>query len=390
MELSGVRVLGPAGLSAPSNVILPVAGEPDLDASGLVLSPGWIDLHAHLRDPGAPHKETLETGAAAAAAGGFTHVVAMANTEPPTETAEQVRRQVDRARHVPARISFAAAATMRLEGRTPTDPRALKAAGAVALSDDGRHAMDVTTLEAVLRRAAGADLPVFIHAQLDRLAGNRLAIPKDAEVEAVREALVALRRTPGARLHLQHISTAEAVDLVAAAKGQGLEVTAEVTPHHLVLTADEVARSGAAAVVNPPLRSGRDVAAVREALEERVIDVVATDHAPHEEAVKRELATAAFGISGLDTTLAVMLSLGLPWPLIHRACVAGPAAILRRALPADDWVLIDPAAEWTVDPASFRSRGRNTPWAGRRLRGRVRLTVVRGRVVYRDRVVSRV
>lgn len=386
MELLGVRVLGPSGLSALRNVSLPIEGEPDRDAAGLVLSPGWIDLHAHLRDPGWPQKETLESGTASAAAGGFTHVLAMANTDPVTDTAERVAAQVQRTAFLPIRVSFAAAVTMGLQGKTLTDAAALKRAGAILRSDDGRHAMDAGTLEQALRQSAAAGLPLFLHAQLDRLA-DAGAI---AEIEAVSQALGALRKVPGARLHLQHLSTAESVDLVATARGQGLEVTSEVTPHHLTLTADEMERVGPAAKVNPPLRTGRDVTAVREGLEEGIIDAVATDHAPHDAAAKRDLKTAAFGISGFETALAVIVSLGLPWPVIYRACVAAPGAILGQPLAKDDWILIDPLAEWTVDPLAFKSRGRNTPWAGRRLRGRVLLTMARGRVVHRSEVANAV
>lgn len=386
MQLSGVKVLGASGLSAPRNVWLPAEGEPDRDAAGLVLSPGWIDLHAHLRDPGWPQKETLQSGVASAAAGGFTHVVAMANTDPVTDTAERVRAQVQRAASLPIGVSFAAAVTVGLSGQTLTNAVALKRAGAIVRSDDGRHAMDAGTLERGLRQSAAAGLPLFLHAQLDALA----EAGKIAEIEAVTQALDALARVPEAHLHLQHLTAAESVDLVATARGQGLYVTSEVTPHHLTLTSDEIERMGPAAKVNPPLRTGRDVIAVREGLEEGIIDAVATDHAPHESAAKRDFQTAAFGISGFETALAVVLSVGLPWPVIYRACVAAPATILSQSLPADDWILIDPAAEWTVDPLAFRSRGRNTPWAGRRLRGRVLLTVARGRVVHRSEVANAV
>jgi len=398
-RLRSVRVLGSGGLSAPSDVTLPADGVPDLNASGCILSPGWIDLHAHLRDPGFPQKETLQSGAASAAAGGFTHAVAMANTAPVTDTAERVHSQMERVRSLPIRVSFAAAVTQGQEGTDLTDAAALKAVGAVALSDDGRHAIDPDTLERALQEAAMVGLPVLLHAQYERLAGDGVldagptacrlgvpGIPRAAEVDAVRDGLDALRRVSGARLHLQHLSTAEAVDLVAAAKSEGLAVTAEVTPHHLTLTAGEAVVVGATAKVNPPLRSTSDVAALRRGLEEGVIDMIATDHAPHEAAAKQTLATAAFGIAGFETALPVVLSLGLPWPVLYRACIAAPAALLDRRIPSDDWILFDPDEEWTVEPSAFFSRGRNSPWAGRRVRGRVRLTVARGAVVYRSEV----
>ncbi len=398
-RLRSVRVLGSGGLSAPRDVSRPLAGLPNLDAPGCILSPGWIDVHAHLRDPGFAQKETLESGAASAAAGGFTQAVAMANTTPVIDTAERVRSQVERVHSLPIRVSFAAAVTHGLEGTALTDAAALKVAGAVALSDDGRHAMDPETLERALLQAAMVGIPILLHAQYDRIAregvldagpaARRLGlpdIPRAAEIEAVRDGLDALRRVPGARLHLQHLSTAEAVDLVAAAKSEGLAVTAEVTPHHLTLTADDAVLIGAAAKVNPPLRAASDLAALRRGLEAGVIDLIATDHAPHEAATKQTLATAAFGIAGFETALPVVLSLGLPWPVLYRACIAAPAALLGRPIPTDDWILIDLDEEWTVEPSAFRSRGRNNPWAGRRVRGRVRLTVAHGAVVHRSEV----
>lgn len=400
IRLRGVRVLGPDGLSAVSDLDLPLHDDqPDLDASGCILSPGLIDLHAHLRDPGFPAKETLDSGALSAAAGGFTHIVAMANTAPVTDSPDQISSQVERVRSLPIQVSFAGALTRNLEGQALTDAADLKAAGAVALSDDGRHAVDTTMLEEALRHAARAGLPVLLHAQYERLAGEGVmddsttsrglripGIPREAEIEAVRDALDVLRRVPGARLHLQHVSTVEALDLIARAKAEGLAVTAEVTPHHLTLTSDAVVLAGPTAKVNPPLRTAADVAALRQALEEGVIDCIATDHAPHEEGAKQALSTAAFGIAGFETALPVVLSLGLPWSVIHRACIGAPAAFLQQAIPSNDWILIDPNDEWTVDPAEFRSRGRNNPWAGRRVRGRVRLTVAGGRIVHRNEV----
>ncbi|HEY4871816.1 MAG TPA: dihydroorotase [Candidatus Dormibacteraeota bacterium] len=372
MRLHHVRVLGPGGLSMPQTVEVNAEGATDRDATGLVLSPGWMDLHAHLRDPGFPQKETLLSGATSAAVGGFTHVLAMANSDPVTDRPERLRSLVARSEALPIRISFVGAVTVALEGKELTDAAALKAAGAVALSDDGRHAMTGVVLRGALEAAAAAGLPVLIHAQVEDM-GNG----PDAETAAVAQALDALRDVPGARLHIQHVSTSGAVELIRGAKSQRLPVTAEVTPHHLALTEEDVWAMGPQGNVNPPLRTPDDRAAVCRALMDGVIDVVATDHAPHEWTAKQ---AGANGFHGFETAVAVVLGLGLNGRVVYRACVSRPREIVGQSL-EDEWILIDPNEAWTVDASSFRSRGKNTPFQGRRLRGRVIMTVYRGQVV---------
>jgi dihydroorotase len=372
MRLRNVRVLGPAGLSMPRTVEVNAEDAEDRDASGLVLSPGWMDLHAHLRDPGFPQKETLLSGATSAAVGGFTHVLAMANTEPVTDRPEQLQRLVARSTALPIRISFVGAVTSALQGRRLTDAAALKSAGAVALSDDGRHAMDRVMLRDALEAAAEAGLPVLVHAQAEDL-GNG----PDAEAAAVSESLEALRNVRGARLHIQHVSTRTAIELIRGARSDGLPVTAEATPHHLTLTSRDAIALGPHGNVNPPLRTPEDRDALRQGLIEGVIDVVATDHAPHEQAAKQ---AGANGFHGFETAVSVVLGLALAGHIVYRACVSRPREILGQSLD-DEWILIDPNAEWTVDPSSFRSRGKNTPFAGQRLRGRVIMTVCRGQRV---------
>ena len=372
MRLHHVRVLGPGGLSMPQTVDVTAEGADDRDARGLVLSPGWLDLHAHLRDPGFPQKETLLSGATSAAVGGFTHVLAMANTAPVTDRPEQVQSLVARSEALPIRISFVGAVTVGLEGRQLTDAVALKAAGSVALSDDGRHAMDRVMLGRALEAAAAAGVPVLIHAQAEGLGKGR-----DAEAVAVTDALDVLRSVQGARLHVQHVSTREAVELIRAAKADGLPVTAEATPHHLTLTSQDAAAMGLHGNVNPPLRSADDRDALRQALIEGVIDAIATDHAPHDQAAKQ---VGANGFHGFETAVSVVLGLGLTDRVVYRACVSRPREIVGQSL-EDEWILIDPDAEWIVDPSSFRSRGRNTPYGGRRLRGRVIMTICRGQMV---------
>ncbi|HET9847435.1 MAG TPA: dihydroorotase [Candidatus Dormibacteraeota bacterium] len=381
MRLHYVRVLSREGLSEPRLVELPIADDEDRDASGLILSPGWMDLHAHLRDPGFPEKETLITGTASAAFGGFTHVVAMANTDPVTDTPQTLHALVARGESLPVRVSFVGAVTEGLEGKVLTDARSLKAAGAVALSDDGRHAMAIATFRAALEAAAAADLPVLVHAQKETLGTG-----PESEIAAVTEALEALKDVPSARLHIQHVSTRPAVDLIRAARDQNLPVTAEVTPHHLALTRDDVAAMGPFGNVNPRLRSDDDREALRDALAEGVIDVIATDHAPHELAAK---AAGANGFHGFETALPIVMGLGLDPRVLYRATVEGPRVIMGAEGDSGDWILIDPELEWTVDPSSLRSRGKNTPFAGRRLRGHVVMTVCRGQVLF-ERMVQRV
>jgi dihydroorotase len=372
MRLHHVRVLGPNGLSMPQTVEVNAEGATDRDATGLVLSPGWMDLHAHLRDPGFPQKETLLSGATSAAVGGFTHVLAMANSDPVTDRPERLRSLVARSEALPIRISFVGAVTVALEGKELTDAAALKAAGAVALSDDGRHAMTGVVLRGALEAAAAAGLPVLIHAQVEDI-GNG----PDAETAAVAQALDALRDVPGARLHIQHVSTRGTVELIRAAKSEWLPVTAEVTPHHLALTEEDVWAMGPPGNVNPPLRTPDDREALNRALMDGVIDVVATDHAPHERTAKQ---AGANGFHGFETAVAVVLGLGLNGRVVYRACVSRPREIVGQSL-EDEWILIDPNEAWTVDASSFRSRGKNTPFQGRRLRGRVLMTVCRGQVV---------
>jgi len=353
MYLQNVRVLGPTGLSLPTGVTINAAGAADRDASGLILSPGWLDLHAHLRDPGFPQKETLQTGATSAAFGGFTHIVAMANTDPVTDRPELLRALVARAAALPIRVSFVAAVTMGLEGRTLTDAAALQRAGAVALSDDGRHLMSQVILRRALTAAAEAGLPVLMHAQIERLGSG-----PESEARAVTEALEALEAVPGARLHIQHVSTRAGVELIRTAKQHRLLVTAE-------------------GAVNPPLRSVDDREALRQALAEGVIDAIATDHAPHDVGAK---AAGANGFHGFETAVPVVMGLGLDDRVLYRACVERPREIIGQAID-DEWILIDPLVEWTVDGSSFKSRGKNTPFSGRRLRGRIVMTLSHGQVV---------
>ncbi len=375
-----------------------------VDAAGLWVTPGLIDMHVHLREPGFEHKETIATGLAAAVAGGFTTVAAMANTNPVNDSVDVTRWILARAAEVAlAHVLPIAAVTKGLAGEELTDFPALKRAGAVAFSDDGMPVQSDATMARALAAAAEVNAPIVTHAE-DRTRSAEAAMHAgdvaerlgvrgvDAEGEAAMVARdCALAAVAGARLHVAHISTAAAVAHVRRARAETKGISAEAAPHHLTLTAAAVERHGANAKMNPPLRDDADVAAVRAALADGTIEVIASDHAPHADEEKaRGLADAPFGIVGLETTV------GLTLALVHatvvsamtaiRALTLGPARVL--GLPggqltrgaAADVSLLDPELRWVVDPAAFRSRSRNTPFGGRELRGRAVGVCIGGRL----------
>lgn len=391
-----------------------------LDARGLVVAPGFIDLHCHLREPGQEHKETIATGTRAAARGGFTTVCAMANTEPAVDAAGLVEFVRQRAREAGVvRVLPVAAVTLGRRGEALADLAELAAAGVVAFSDDGSAVRDPHLLRSALALAGSLGLPVVQHCEDPLLAegtvahegwvATRLGLkgsPAVAEVSlAARD--MALAALVGGRLHLAHLSAAATLPLLRRAREEGAPVSAEVTPHHLVLTHEWLLGErgegwppgqpyDANLRVNPPLRRPEDAARLREALDEGLIDAIATDHAPHaweEKAVP--FPEAAPGISGLETALGLLLTLVhrglLRLPTVVERLTAGPARLLppayrglgslREGAPAD-LALFDPDRAWTVRPEEFASKGRNTPLAGCTLRGRVMATVFDGRVVY--------
>jgi dihydroorotase len=379
--------------------------------SPCVLAPGFTDLHAHLREPGDEAAETLSSGARAAAAGGFTCILAMANTEPPVDTPERVEEASARAAGAPIEVKVVAAASRGLGGTEIVDMAGCVTAGAVAFSDDGRNAASVAVLTEMLRRAADVSRAVLVHPEDEAMIAARnhgdvpltraADRPEEAEVSAVRAALGALRAAGRGRLHLQHLSTAASVELVSRARSDGLAVTAEVTPHHLAmwLPAAEVPDPPALLKVNPPLRMERDRDALIQALRDGVIDAVATDHAPHRMEQKRgEAAAAAPGMIGLETALATCITLGGmhgDWiPVLLERLTTGPHRVLGDAGTARPprlrvgetatCVLFDPAAEWTVGESAGFSLSHNTPLRGTRLRGRVMLTINDGVIVHHD------
>jgi len=419
--VTGARVLGgePTDLLLADGRITAVGpglsadGASVLDAAGLVALPGLVDLHTHLREPGREDAETVETGTQAAARGGFTAVFAMANTFPVADTAgvvEQVKRLGDEAGW--AEVRPVGAVTVGLAGRQLAELGAMadSAAGVRVFSDDGHCVSDAVLMRRALEYVKAFDGVIAQHAQEPRLTedaqmneGTVSAVlglrgwPSVAE-EAVIARDVLLAEHVGSRLHVCHVSTAGSVEILRWAKQRGVQVTAEVTPHHLLLT-DELARSyDPVYKVNPPLRTQADVEAVREGLADGTIDVVATDHAPHPlEDKDCEWAAAAMGMTGLETALSVvqhaMVDTGLlTWEQVADRMSAAPARIGRLAGQGEplavgsaaNLVLLDPAARWTVDPAQMATSGRNSPFRGMELPGRVVATVLRGRPTVLD------
>jgi len=379
-----------------------------LDARGRWVVPGFIDLHAHLREPGQEYKETVESGARAALAGGFTAVCSMPNTYPPNDNASVTELVLARAAAARmARVYPVGCISRALKGEELAEYGELKEAGCVALSDDGRPVMSSALMRRALEYARAFDLPVTVHEEDLALVGKGvmhegktstrlglLGAPAAAEeVMVLRD--IALAELTGGRLHVAHLSCAGSVRAVREAKRRGLAVTAEVTPHHLALCDEDVARSGydSCFKMNPPLRSTEDVRAVREALAEGTIDCVATDHAPHSLVEKEvEFDLAANGVVGLETAFAVCLTLVREGVLSERRLVEAltsapartfrlPGGTLARNAPADVAIL-DPVRSWRCEPERFQSKGRNSPWKGALLTGRCTQALVGGRIAY--------
>ena len=383
---------------------------------GLVVAPGFVDLHCHLREPGFEYKETIASGTRAAVRGGFTTVCSMANTEPVVDTPATIAYILERAREATARVYPLAAVTQGLAGAQLVEMAALAEAGAVAFSDDGVPVADARMMRHALEYSLLVGKPIVNHCEDPALAHGgvmheaqtslRLGLrgmPAEAEETMVaRDALLA-RRT-GAHVHITHVSTCGSVEIIRAAKRQGIRITAEVTPHHLTLTDTLVAKSAQTEVgvalgyntnakVNPPLRTSVDVEALIEGLNDGAIDAIATDHAPHSTTDKLcEFSEAASGISCLETAFSQVFQLArdgrVPLPTLIRRLTVDPSHVfdlptgtLTQGAPADIAIL-DLDAAWTVDPAEFASKGKNTPIAGSTLPGKVVMTFVGGRLVY--------
>lgn len=416
MTLRGGRVIDPSrGLDAVGDVYVAdgriaaeaAPGATVVDVSGLVVCPGFIDLHVHLREPGQTHKEDLRSGTWAAAAGGFTTVVAMPNTAPPIDTAERLAHVLAAAAgKAVVRVRQAAALTLGREGAVLTDAGALARAGAVLLTDDGSCIQSNGLMLEAMRRAAAAGVPVADHCEDESVSrraamnagevARRLGVsgqPSLAEELMVSRGILLCRET-GCPIHIQHVSSRLSVEMVRAARRAGLPVTAEATPHHISLTEDACATHGADAKMAPPLRREADRQAVIAGLADGTLTALASDHAPHTAAEKAVgLEKAPFGIVGLEALVPVSLT-----ELVHSGAMglaqwvatltSGPreilhleAGTLRVGMPADV-TLLDPGHEHTLRTASFRSRSRNCPYEGRRCRGRVAATLVGGVWVY--------
>lgn len=446
MLLRGGRVIDPAaGIDGVRDVLVqngeieavelagslaPPDGAEIVACAGLWMLPGLIDPHVHLRDPGFPEKETIPSGLRAAAAGGFTTVAAMANTNPVDDSPEIARYMLERAAAAGgSRLVPVSAVTRGLAGRELVDFAAMAAAGARLFSDDGIPIDDAAVLAKAMARAAETGFAISLHEEDRALTGRgcchagavakRLGvagIPAAAEADRIRRDL-AIAVGSGAPVHIAHISTAAGLDLVRAARARRASVTCEAAPHHFTLDDSAFARLGPNAKMAPPLRSAADVAAIRAGLADGSIDMIATDHAPHDPASKlmerfgplfagdrdaaplapgdaETLAGAANGVVGLETAL------GLALELVHNRVIGAsrmaelmalnPARLLRlerqgTLMPGAlaDITVIDPEAEWVVAPDKFRSHSRNTPFGGRRLKGAAAMTIVGGRIVYR-------
>ncbi|HKQ56296.1 MAG TPA: dihydroorotase [Candidatus Eisenbacteria bacterium] len=388
---------------------VPATADVVVDARGAVLAPGLVDLHVHLREPGQGSRETIETGTHAAAAGGFTAVACMPNTEPVVDNVAWVEWVRSRARAVGrCRVHPIAAVTIGQKGERLTEALAMRNAGAVALSDDGRPVESAAMMRHALEYARHAGLPIVCHEEDLSLRGEghmnegftatRLGIrgiPTAAESVMVRRD-VELAALTGGRVHLAHLSCAASFDALRDARARGLAVTGETCPHYWMLTDAAVGVHGTHAKMNPPLRSESDRLATIEAIADGTIDCLVTDHAPHTEDDKRQpFEMAPFGIVGLETALALTLT-GLVrpghitlaralelWTEAPRRVFDLPPVKLEGGFPAD-LVLIDPEAEWVVDPAAFRSKGRSTPFAGTTLTGRVLATFCDGEITHLD------
>jgi dihydroorotase len=380
------------------------AGTVILEAGGCVVAPGLVDLHTHLREPGREEAETVESGARAAALGGYTAVVAMPNTEPAIDSAAVVRQVLDLGAGACCDVQVAGAITVGRQGRQLAPMAEMAALGVTLFTDDGTGVQDARLMRRALEYSSALGVTLAQHCEDFSLAGgghmhegewsSRLGIPgQPAEAEelmVMRD--LALARLTGARVHFLHLSTTGSLAMIRGAKASGLEVTAEVAPHHFTLTDAEVASYDPVFKVNPPLRSDVDVAAVRAALADGTVDAIATDHAPHtQESKEAPFDEAPPGMLGLETAVALSLTeLDIPiekvlalmsWQPARIAGLApehgGPIQVGRPA----NICVIDPSAKWVVDPYALASRSRNTPFAGRALVGRVRHTVLRGEPV---------
>ncbi len=380
-----------------------------IDASGLWVMPGLIDLHVHLREPGFEYKETIKTGAMAAAHGGFTTVCAMPNTKPVTDCAEVVSSIVEKAeKEAVVNVIPVGAVTIGQAGTQRTDIKAMKEAGAGAISEDGKSVMDAALYREAMKEAAALDIPVFAHCEDKNLVGkgamNECSKASEFGVSgisnAVEDVIVArdilLAKETGVKLHLCHCSTRDSVLMVKEAKKEGVRVTAEVCPHHFTLTSSDIKENHGDYKMNPPLREREDVEALKKGLRDDIMDVIATDHAPHGyDENNNTFEKAPFGIVGLETavplTVSELVYKGYLTPMqMAEKMSYNPARILgidKGSLEIGktaDIVLIDAENEYMIDKNTFASKGRNTPFDKRKVKGKVIMTIVGGSIVYEN------
>lgn len=420
--IRGGRVLDPAtatdgvmdvlladGVVKAVDAHLDVDADRVIDAGGFFVMPGLIDLHVHLREPGFEHKETIATGTKAAARGGFTCVCPMPNTKPATDSPERIQWVIKKAEEVsPIHVLPIGAVTEGQAGETLTDIAGMAKAGAVGISEDGKSVMNAALYREGMKQAAEAGILVMAHCEDKNLVGKGAfnAGPKAEKYgvpgisNAVEDVIVArdilLAKETGARLHLCHCSTRDSVSMIRAAKAEGVKVTAEVCPHHFAMTEDDITSGDSNFKMNPPLRTKEDAEALRQGLKDGTIDVISTDHAPHAAFEKEKpIAEAPFGIVGSETAVALTITILVeggyltPYQMAERMSYR-PAQILgidRGSLAPGrpgDVTVIDPNAEYVIDPEVFLSMGRNTPFAGRKVRGKVMYTIVDGEIVYEE------
>jgi len=380
-----------------------------IDATGLIVSPGFVDLHCHLREPGFEYKETIQSGAASAIAGGFTSICCMPNTQPVNDNEAVTDFILTKAKEAAtARVFPIGAITKKSEGEELANIGELVEAGCVAISDDGRPVMNSLVMRRAMEYAKAFGVPVVDHCEdlhlscggsmNEGMVSTELGIPgiPHASEEVMVARNLSLAHLTGVHVHLAHLSTARSVELVRLAKKQGLSVSAEVCPHHFSVTEEAVRGYNSNAKMNPPLRTDSDVQALKVGLQDGTIDVIATDHAPHATQEKQlEFDAAPFGIVGFETALPLTLRLVEEGVLSLEQALdklaKSPAKLFHLPVGSlevgqdADIVMFDPQEEWVIDPARFRSKSRNTPFGGWKVKGRVKRTFVRGRLVYEDR-----
>lgn len=386
------------------------AADEVIDASGCYVMPGLIDLHVHFRDPGFEYKEDIATGGAAAAKGGFTTVCTMPNTRPVTDNVDTLHYIIGKAkRETKINVLPVASVTVGQEGEYMTDIETLAAEGAVAISEDGKSVMNARLYRQAMRLAAYVGIPVFAHCEDKNLVArgvmNAGRKAKDMGLygimNAVEDTIVArdilLAKNTGCRLHLCHCSTADSVKMIAMAKKEGLPVTGEVCPHHFTLTEDDITSDDGNFKMNPPIRTKEDVEALKCGLRDDIMDVISTDHAPHSaDEKKKSMKDAPFGIVGLETSVALtiteLVETGYLTPMqMAQKMSYNPARIIGMdrgtLIPGKvaDVTVIDPSFEYIVDPSAFVSKGKNTPFGGKKVRGRVVATICNGQFAYREK-----